>query len=43
MVVGGYDFVGDKYNGSNYAVPDNDPMDCQVCNISPETHFAREY
>ncbi|KAF9264167.1 subtilisin-like protease [Marasmius fiardii PR-910] len=26
-IVGGYDFVGDQYNGSNKAVPDNDPLD----------------
>lgn len=24
----GYDLVGDAYNGTNTAVPDNDPMDC---------------
>jgi uncharacterized repeat protein (TIGR01451 family) len=27
-VVGGYDFVGDAYNGSNTPVPDPNPMDC---------------
>lgn len=27
-VKGGWDFVGDAYNGSNTPVPDNDPMDC---------------
>lgn len=27
-VVGGWDFVGDAYNGSNTAQPDGDPMDC---------------
>ncbi len=27
-VVGGWDFVGDDYNGSNAARPDGDPMDC---------------
>ncbi|MEP0774191.1 MAG: S8 family serine peptidase [Acidobacteriota bacterium] len=27
-VVGGSDFVGDDYNGSNAARPDGDPMDC---------------
>ncbi len=27
-VVGGWDFVGDEYNGSNAARPDGDPMDC---------------
>ncbi|KAI0063549.1 pyrolysin [Artomyces pyxidatus] len=26
-VVGGYDFVGDAYNGSNSPVPDDDPLD----------------
>ncbi|KAK0476849.1 subtilisin-like protease [Armillaria novae-zelandiae] len=26
-VVGGYDFVGDNYTGSNDPVPDNDPLD----------------
>jgi subtilisin family serine protease len=26
-VAGGYDFVGDAYNGTNTAVPDNDPLD----------------
>jgi uncharacterized repeat protein (TIGR01451 family) len=27
-VVDGFDFAGDAYTGSNAAVPDNDPMDC---------------
>lgn len=27
-VVGGWDFVGDEYNGGNTARPDGDPMDC---------------
>ena len=27
-VVGGYDFVGDDYNGNNTPVPDDDPLDC---------------
>jgi subtilisin family serine protease len=27
-VVGGYDFVGDDYTGSNAPVPDDDPLDC---------------
>ncbi len=27
-VVGGYDFVGDAYNGNNTPVPDLNPMDC---------------
>lgn len=27
-VVGGWDFAGDAYTGSNAAVPDPDPMDC---------------
>jgi subtilisin family serine protease len=27
-VVGGYDFVGDDYDGSNDPAPDPDPMDC---------------
>lgn len=27
-VVGGFDFAGDAYNGSNAPVPDNDPRDC---------------
>lgn len=27
-VVGGYDFVGDDYTGSNLPQPDPDPMDC---------------
>jgi minor extracellular serine protease Vpr len=27
-VVGGYDFAGDAYNGSNDPVPDDDPLDC---------------
>jgi uncharacterized repeat protein (TIGR01451 family) len=27
-VVGGYDFVGDAYNGNNTPVPDPNPMDC---------------
>ena len=27
-VVGGYDFAGDLYNGSNSPVPDDNPMDC---------------
>jgi subtilisin family serine protease len=27
-VVGGYDFVGDAYNGNNTPVPDDDPLDC---------------
>jgi uncharacterized repeat protein (TIGR01451 family) len=27
-VVGGWDFVGDAYNGSNAPAPDADPMDC---------------
>ena len=27
-VKGGWDFVGDAYNGSNTPVPDNNPMDC---------------
>jgi len=27
-VVGGYDFVGDAFNGSNTPQPDSDPMDC---------------
>ncbi|EDR11679.1 pyrolysin [Laccaria bicolor S238N-H82] len=26
-VIGGYDFVGDKYDGTNTPVPDNDPLD----------------
>ena len=38
-VIGGYDFVGDAYDGTNDAVPDDDPMDCQgecpcICSIS---------
>ena len=28
VVVGGWDFVGDDYNGDNEPVPDPDPMDC---------------
>ncbi|OAA38323.1 subtilisin-like protease [Metarhizium rileyi] len=28
LVTKGFDFVGDKYNGTNKPVPDNDPMDC---------------
>ncbi|KAI6634342.1 hypothetical protein MCOR08_004656 [Pyricularia oryzae] len=28
LVSFGYDLVGDAYNGTNTAVPDNDPMDC---------------
>lgn len=27
-VVGGWDFAGDDYNGSNAPVPDDDPLDC---------------
>jgi MYXO-CTERM domain-containing protein len=27
-VIGGYDFVGDAYNGTNTAEPDEDPLDC---------------
>jgi len=27
-VVGGHDFVGDAYNGSNTPIPDGDPLDC---------------
>lgn len=27
-VVGGYDFVGDDYNGNNAPMPDADPLDC---------------
>jgi subtilisin family serine protease len=27
-VIGGYDFVGDSYNGGNLPQPDPDPMDC---------------
>lgn len=27
-VVGGFDFVGDAYNGDNAPVPDPDPLDC---------------
>lgn len=27
-VAGGYDFVGDAYNGGNSATPDPDPIDC---------------
>jgi subtilisin family serine protease len=27
-VVGGYDFVGDKFIGNNTPVPDKDPLDC---------------
>ncbi|MCC7206649.1 MAG: S8 family serine peptidase, partial [Anaerolineae bacterium] len=27
-VVGGYDFVGDGYTGTNTPIPDNDPLDC---------------
>ncbi|KAJ7072023.1 peptidase S8/S53 domain-containing protein [Mycena amicta] len=27
-VAGGFDFVGDAYDGSNDPVPDDDPMDC---------------
>ena len=27
-VAGGFDFVGDAYNGTNTPMPDNDPMDC---------------
>jgi len=27
LVAGGYDFVGDNYNGSNTPVPDNDPLE----------------
>ncbi len=27
-VVGGWDFVGDDYDGTNTAAPDGDPMDC---------------
>lgn len=27
-VVGGWDFAGDAYNGSNDPVPDDDPLDC---------------
>ena len=27
-VVGGYDFAGDAYDGSNDPVPDDDPLDC---------------
>ncbi|KAJ8696129.1 hypothetical protein PTI98_006019 [Pleurotus ostreatus] len=27
-VSGGWDFVGDRFTGSNTPVPDNDPMDC---------------
>ncbi|KAG6175299.1 hypothetical protein E4U27_006274 [Claviceps purpurea] len=29
LVSFGHDFVGDAYNGTNTAVPDEDPMDCQ--------------
>ncbi|TFK66528.1 subtilisin-like protease [Pluteus cervinus] len=36
-VAGGYDFVGDAYNGSNQLVPDNDPLD--QCN-GHGTHVA---
>ncbi|XP_014555782.1 hypothetical protein COCVIDRAFT_38495 [Bipolaris victoriae FI3] len=28
LVVGGYDFVGDAYNGSNTPIPGGDPKDC---------------
>ncbi|KAJ5063596.1 peptidase S8/S53 domain-containing protein [Bipolaris maydis] len=28
LVIGGYDFVGDAYNGTNTPAPDDDPMDC---------------
>jgi subtilisin family serine protease len=35
-VVGGRDFVGDAYNGSNATTPDSDPMDCN----SHGTHVA---
>ena len=27
LIAGGYDFVGDAYNGGNTPVPDPDPMD----------------
>ena len=36
-VIGGYDFVGDAFNGSNTPVPDNDPLD--ECN-GHGTHVA---
>jgi subtilisin family serine protease len=29
-VVGGFDFVGDAYDGENALAPDSDPMDCPV-------------
>ncbi len=35
-VVGGKDFCGDAYTGSNAPVPDNDPMDC----LGHGTHVA---
>jgi subtilisin family serine protease len=35
-VVGGFDFAGDAYNGSNTPAPDPDPMDCN----SHGTHVA---
>ncbi|KAK2590907.1 hypothetical protein QQS21_011405 [Conoideocrella luteorostrata] len=28
LIVKGHDFVGDKYDGTNTPVPDEDPMDC---------------
>ncbi|KAJ2929699.1 hypothetical protein H1R20_g7387, partial [Candolleomyces eurysporus] len=28
-VIGGYDFVGDAYDGTNDPVPDDDPLDCE--------------
>ncbi|KAI0684940.1 subtilisin-like protease [Cytidiella melzeri] len=36
-VIGGFDFVGDAYNGSNTPMPDNDPLD--QCN-GHGTHVA---
>lgn len=44
-VIGGWDFVGDAYNGENNAQPDADPLDCatvQGTNISGGhgTHVA---
>jgi len=37
LVIGGYDFVGDEYDGSNDPIPDADPMD--NCN-GHGTHVA---
>ena len=33
-VIGGYDFVGDAFTGSNTPQPDDDPMDECVCDYS---------